>query len=220
MKKFASYIKWLGKWPFIIFNLLLLPICSVWIGPVAAARAANVDSCSINQSKTQNARFKRIDPNEYYYIRSRLDGFVLDVLFNGTNPGTQGIPIDVFPQKTPPADNQLWRFVPDGNGDGYCFIESRSSLFLDVYHDNRDPGTQGIPVIAFSQDAGTAENQVWTVLPNGCIESKSGLFLDVYQSQTNQQASIIAFSKDDYRAPNQHWTIDKSGEVVQDSPGA
>jgi hypothetical protein len=46
----------------------------------------------------------------YYFIKSKLNGDVIDIAGASTAPGTG---LDSYPQKTTGTDNQLWEFVSD-----------------------------------------------------------------------------------------------------------
>ena len=58
----------------------------------------------------------------YYFIKSKLDGNVIDIQKASTKSGAL---LDAYPQKTTGTDNQLWEFVPDPAGSGYYFIKSK-----------------------------------------------------------------------------------------------
>src|SRR5205807_3897498 len=52
-----------------------------------------------------------------------------------------GIPIVAYNKNYPPTDNQLWKFVSDGQNDGYGYFQSKSNLVLDILNGRTDPGT-------------------------------------------------------------------------------
>ena len=57
----------------------------------------------------------------YGYIRSKLNGNVIDIQQASKKPGAG---LDAYPQKAP-NDNQLWMLVPDPAGSGFYFIKSK-----------------------------------------------------------------------------------------------
>jgi len=165
-----------------------------------------------------------IDPKMYYYIRSELDGYVLDVRGNSTTPGGNGVPAIAYPQDSAntatAAPNQLWKFVAANNGRYY--IESQSGLFLDI----QDPSGGGnlppnTPVVAFTQDPGTAFNQVWTTDSGtrGIHIRNSGLVLDIQGNNTAINAPVDAYTEKNSTDPNgtsnQLWDL----EAVQPTSG-
>ncbi len=58
----------------------------------------------------------------HYFIKSKLNGDVIDIIGASTAPGAG---LDSYPQKTTGTDNQLWEFVSDPAGSGYYFIKSQ-----------------------------------------------------------------------------------------------
>ena len=49
----------------------------------------------------------------YYFIKSKLDGNVIDISGGST---ASGAGLDAYPQKSTGTDNQLWEFVADPAG--------------------------------------------------------------------------------------------------------
>src|SRR5690349_2167971 len=58
---------------------------------------------------------------DYYFIRNKQTGNVIDV--SGGNP-TPGTPLIAFTRKATGADNQLWTLIPSG-ASGYYFLKSK-----------------------------------------------------------------------------------------------
>jgi hypothetical protein len=101
----------------------------------------------------------------YYFIKSKLNDNVIAVQQNSdTRAGRwDGTPLDVEPQQT--GDNayhQLWQFVEDPNGSGYCFIMSRvPGNVIDIQGASTNPGTQ---LDSWPLKPGSTDNQLWEVV--------------------------------------------------------
>jgi chitodextrinase len=154
-----------------------------------------------------------INSNTYYYIFSQTDDSrVLDIQNNSTALDT---PIIAYPQNGQPTDNQLWRFVPDNNGDGYSFIESKSGMFLDI---QGNVSTSRTPVIAYSDNSEHGlpiENQLWK-FSNGYIQSRLGnLVLDIKDDNPDKGAIVIVFTKNRHPVTdNQRWTLVPASQIA------
>ena len=149
--------------------------------------AAVIPAGSANSQRGLN----RPGAGGYFYIRSKLDSNrVLDIqnAKRGTNVPTTGIPTLAFPQNQGP--NQLWKFVPDGQSDGYSFIQSQVGFVLDIQGANTAAGT---PVVAFTKNTSDRDNQLWKFVADsahdgyGHIQSKNGLVLDIPNSNSQSQ---------------------------------
>src|SRR5580658_657478 len=82
--------------------------------------------CSANSWPTrQTLRLRRKQMSTYFFIKSKLDGNVIDIQNIKGDDTTSGALLDAYPQKTTGTDNQLWEFVPDPAGSGYYFIKSK-----------------------------------------------------------------------------------------------
>lgn len=95
----------------------------------------------------------------YYFIKSMLDGSVIDIQGASSKFGTL---LDAYPQKTTGTDNQLWQFVQDPAGSGYCFIMSKlNGYVIDIQGASTKPGTL---LDAYPMKASGTNNQLWTVV--------------------------------------------------------
>ena len=95
----------------------------------------------------------RIREDSYFFIRSKLNGFVLDI--RGANPLPDTI-VSTYHPKLTNNDNQLWRFTDDG------VIESKLNGFvLDIRGANTAPDT-----IVSTYHAKTTDNknQQWDLV--------------------------------------------------------
>jgi hypothetical protein len=95
----------------------------------------------------------------YYFIKSKLDGSVIDIQGAST---TAGAGLDAYPQKTTGTDNQLWEFVSDPAGSGYYFIVSK--LNANVIDIQGASTTAGALLDAYPLKATEYDNQLWTVV--------------------------------------------------------
>jgi hypothetical protein len=105
----------------------------------------------------------------YYFIKSKLSGNVIDVQENSTMPGAL---LDAFNQKTTANDNQLWRFIQDPAGSGYCFIQSKlSGNVIDIVGQSKNSGAglDAFPIKTTGND-----NQLWEAV-GGAFPSPGSL---------------------------------------------
>jgi hypothetical protein len=95
----------------------------------------------------------------YYFIKSKLNGNAIDIQGGSIVPGAA---LDAYPQKTSGSDNQLWQFVEDPDGSGYCFIMSRYyGYVIDITDASRAAGAQ---LDAYPQKPSGTDNQLWRVV--------------------------------------------------------
>jgi hypothetical protein len=95
----------------------------------------------------------------YFFIKSKLDGSVIDVLRASTKTGAG---LDAYPQKTSGNDNQLWEFVADPAGSGYFFIVSKlNGNVIDIKGASHNAGA---PLDAYPWKITGYDNQLWSVV--------------------------------------------------------
>lgn len=95
----------------------------------------------------------------YYFIKSKLNGNVIDIQDASTKAGSL---LDAWPQKSSGTDNQLWEFVADPAGSGYCFIKSKlNGNVIDIQGASTEPGAQ---LDAYPWKLTGYDNQLWTVV--------------------------------------------------------
>jgi Ricin-type beta-trefoil lectin domain-like len=145
----------------------------------------------------------------YFFIKSKLDGNVIDIQRASTKGGAL---LDSFPQKTTGTDNQLWEFVPDPAGSGYCFIKSK--LDGNVIDIQRASTSVGAGLDAFPQKTSGTDNQLWQFLedPAGSgycfIKSKlDGNVIDIHRASTSSGAGLDAFQQKISGTDNQLWAV-------------
>ena len=102
--------------------------------------------------------------SNYYFIKSKLNGNVIDIEGASTSAGAL---LDAYSQKTTGTDNQLWEFVADPQGSGYYFIKSKlNGNVIDIQGGDSTEGLKdGTPLDAFPQKpggtVGQTDNQLW-----------------------------------------------------------
>jgi hypothetical protein len=128
----------------------------------STAPGAGLDSYPQKSTGTDNQLWEFVsDPagSGYYFIKSKLDGSVIDIEGASTKAG---VLLDAYPQKTTGTDNQLWEFVSDPAGSGYCFIKSKlNGNVIDIQGASTNPGT---PLDAYPWKLSGYDNQLWTVV--------------------------------------------------------
>ena len=100
--------------------------------------------------------------------------------------------------------------MPDGENDGYGYLQSKRNLVLDLQRGQTHAGT---PVIAWTKNNSETNNQLWKFVSDGqndgkygYLQSKSNLVLDIPGSSPDLNQPLIAFTQDQPLAPNQIWT--------------
>lgn len=94
-----------------------------------------------------------------YFIKSKLNGNVIDIEGASTKAGTL---LDAYTQKATGTDNQLWEFISDPAGSGYCFIVSKlNGNVIDVQGAST---TAGALLDAYPMKVAEYDNQLWTVV--------------------------------------------------------
>lgn len=139
---------------------------------------AGLDAYPQKSSGTGNQLWEFVlDPagSGFYFIRSNLNGNVIDIKGGSTQPGTL---LDAWPQNTTGTDNQLWEFVSDPAGSGYCVIRSKlNGNVIDIQGASTNPGT---PLDAYPWKLTGYDNQLWTVVGGsfpsvvGTVAQRSG----------------------------------------------
>ena len=136
----------------------------------------------------------------YYYIRSQLNGLVLDIEHVDYNPGAQ---IHTWTKKDDSsADSQLWYFV--GTSDQFTICSKLNGLAMDV----KGSGGSGTPVITYPTHGRT--NQLWSLQDNGAdafIASCLGndLVIDIKGANKEKGAAAQVYPKKNYDNDNQQF---------------
>jgi hypothetical protein len=136
----------------------------------ATAPGTALDSFTANSPISNNQLWEFVeDPagTGYYFIKSKLSGNVIDIEQGDSTAGLKdGALLDAYPQKPSnyawEADNQLWQFVEDPGGSGYCFIMSR--LNGNVVDIQKASKALAAPLDAYPMKANGTDNQLWKVV--------------------------------------------------------
>ena len=160
--------------------------------------------------------------SDYYYIVSKLNGFVLDITGSNTAPRT---PIISYPINNPKSNNQLWERVPTGpkdsaGGQSQYFLKSRlNGYVMDIYGANTAPRT---PIISYPQKSSGTNNQVWEII-EGEVEGYffitsllNGYVLDITGASTAPKTPIISYPRKPSGTDNQLWTFVNEDESISD----
>ncbi|KAI9281996.1 ricin B lectin domain-containing protein [Sporodiniella umbellata] len=137
-----------------------------------------------------------------YFIKSQLNGRVLDVQDGSTKDNTNVI---VYRQKEHDNQNQLWRFE-----NGYL-INAKSAKALDIRGGQMDSGSN---IIQYAQKMSEeASNQKWDMDNEGYIfcQARPDLVLDIQGAEDRDGAHVILYNKRKGDiATNQRWTAELS----------
>ena len=148
----------------------------------------------------------------YYYLTSCLNGFVIDIPGEGTEP-TRVCTNPKRPVRD--AKSQLW-FLDDA-GEGYFYIVSKiksdASLVLDIEGKKRhnDAFVKTYHRKREHKPIEERANQMWRVDPDGTIVSAMhGKVLDVKGRKTLPGTPIVMFDKKPaHKQPeNQQWRLE------------
>jgi hypothetical protein len=151
--------------------------------------------------------------SDYYFITSKLNGYVLDITGANTAPVT---PIISYPRKTSGTDNQLWERVPTGpkdssGGQSLYFIKSKLNGFvLDIKGASTAAST---PIISYPQKTSGTDNQVWELVFGAepgyffITSQLNGNVLDIKGASTAPKAAIISYPRKSSGTDNQLWSF-------------
>jgi hypothetical protein len=145
----------------------------------------------------------------YYFIKSKLDGNVIDIQGAST---TSGALLDAYPQKTTGTSNQLWEFVADPAGSGYFFIKSQlDGTVIDIKGASMTAGTD---LDAYPQKTSGTDNQLWEFLkdPAGSgyffiVSKLNGYVIDIVGASTKAGALLDAYPLKTSGTDNQLWSV-------------
>jgi len=106
----------------------------------------------------------------HYFIKSKLNGNVLDIEGANTAPRTR---IISYPQKTSGTNNQVW-LLNSGAQSGYFFITSElNGNVLDIEGASTAPRTQ---IISYPRKTSGTNNQEWMLVPENGPSPKKQAF--------------------------------------------
>jgi Ricin-type beta-trefoil lectin domain-like len=106
------------------------------------------------------------DGSGYFLIESKLNGNVISIQGGATASLKSGTPIVAAPEKKSGVagqrDFQLWQFLEDPAGSGYCFIMSKlDGDVIDIKHSSTEAGAA---LVSYPMKTSGADNQLWTVV--------------------------------------------------------
>ena len=155
-----------------------------------------------------------LDPagSGYYFIKSKLNGNVIDIQGAST---TAGVLLDAFPQKPSGNDNQLWEFVADPVGSGCYFIKSKlNGNVIDIQGASTRAGAL---LDAFPQKPSGNENQLWEFVGSDyflIVSKLNGNVIDIQGASTRAGALLDVYTLKSSGNDNQLW------EFVADPAGS
>jgi Ricin-type beta-trefoil lectin domain-like len=163
----------------------------------STAAGALLDAYPQKTSGTDNQLWEFVsDPqgSGYYFIKSKLNGNVVDIQGGNSTTGLKdGTPLDAFPQKAGGSagqtDNQLWQFMKDPAGSGYCFIMSKANgNVIDILGASTKAGA-GLD--SFPLKPSATDNQLWEVVGGSFPKTVSA----VADSSLGSNSNYILYSK-------------------------
>ena len=173
--------------------------------PSPAAQATFISLLTVQATRNCKVTMSG-NPAKYYYIQSKLNGYVLDV--RGSD-GAQGTPIITWPKKdVAQSDNQLWYFVDAGVTEGQYTIRSKlNGMAIDIYGN----GGQGAKLITWPVHG--AKNQRWSLQFDGeyafITSAKPGnLVIDILGINRDKGAEVIVWPKKSSGTNNQEWRFE------------
>jgi len=129
------------------------------IEKASTAPAALLDAFPKKSTGNDNQQWEFVaDPagSGFYFIKSKLDGQVIDIQGNSTAPGAK---LEAYPQKSSGTDNELWEFIPDVVDPSFYFIKSKlNGNVIDIEGASTTPGA-GLD--AYPQKSTNNNNQLW-----------------------------------------------------------
>jgi Ricin-type beta-trefoil lectin domain-like len=157
----------------------------------------------------------------YYFIESKLDGNVIDIVEASTKPGAY---LDAYPKKSSGTANQLWEFVLDPAGSGYYFIKSQlDGTVIDIFGGSTAANAQ---LDAWPQQSPSQGNQLWEFVPDPAgsgyffiVSKLNGNVIDIRGNSTAAGTLLDAYPLKVGSAPNQLWKV-VSGSFPSTVPAA
>jgi Ricin-type beta-trefoil lectin domain-like len=152
----------------------------------------------------ENPLFPALPLIGYFWIQSKLNDNVIDILGGSTKPGAS---LDAWPKQE--NENQLWSFSLDPAGSGYFFISSKLNFnVIDIEQASTQPGAL---LDAYPPKSTGNDNQLWKFVPDGSsgwgfLESKlNGNVIDIQQASTQPGALLDAYPRKSSGNDNQLW---------------
>ena len=130
-----------------------------------------------------------------FYLRSPLNGFVIDLPGGATQPGTRPI---MYPRNSPQSTNQQWIL----GSSGHIRSAANPDMVLDIEGAKTQPGTA---VLLWTEHKPAQPNQQWDFDAEGRIRSRLDprLVLDIKDGNPAQGAQLIVWPAGATASPNQ-----------------
>ena len=149
-------------------------------------------------------------PQGYFFIKSQLNDFVIDIEGKSKADGARLIS---YPEKDSGTENQLWRFEP--GPDGFYFIVSKlNGHVIDIKGSDTKPATQ---LISWPRNSPVSANQLWCLEPGPDgyyrIASKlNGYLIDITGSNREPVTPLISYPRNGAEGTsNQLWRLVPAG---------
>jgi hypothetical protein len=174
--------------PFLITLQSLLQIRQAVEGPAGSL---------VNRGENSFDYAAFFDNHQYFWIRSTLNGFVMDV----QGDAKSGFQVVNSQLSNPPQDNQLWSFE---NG---CIVSRLNGYVLTV---PSSPSLKPPVQLTISpKSIPQTPDQQWSMDTDGHLVCKSNsLVVDIQGSSQAADTPVIIFQKNDALTPNQQWHLD------------
>lgn len=170
--------------------------------PLQARLAAEGSAGSLVNRGVDGFDYARFfDSKQYFWIRSRMNDFVLDV--QGSNKQA-GAPIISFPRNDPTSDNQLWYFE-----DGYVISRLNGDVLTgsdrEVISSDRNTWMQ---LTVSPKNNPPTPNQQWSIDTDGCLVSAFKSYVADIEFGGPSAAPVISYPKNSPLSPHQQWYLD------------
>eukprot|EP00731_Ephydatia_muelleri_P029091 Em0020g735a len=138
---------------------------------------------------------------EFFYIKSHLTGFVLDIQGGNQSNGAKVAP---YPKNSTPSDNQLWYLEYQLDGT-FLIVSKMNGKVLDC-------GNQGLRHQLIVCDRHGGENQRFR-RDGDYLVTMRGLVLDITDSNPAENATLLLWSRNNPPSNNQHFQLEPAEKV-------
>ncbi|MBL9102512.1 MAG: ricin-type beta-trefoil lectin domain protein [Myxococcales bacterium] len=172
------------------------PAAASWLRNEWRDETVNIISTDFFQmSQTVDLCIQRNLRPRRFYLRSPLNGFVVDLPGGSTQAGTRPI---MYPRNSPQSTNQQWIL----SSSGHIRSAANPDMVLDIEGGKTAPGTA---VLLWSEHKPAQPNQLWDFDAEGRIRSRldARLVLDIKDGNPAQGAQLIVWPAGAPASPNQ-----------------
>lgn len=149
---------------------------------------------------------------EYYFLKSKRDGDVIDVKDEKTAAAT---PLIAYPPRTSRNDNQLWGLIVSDTPPFFFITVRQTGQVIDVKYEEQGPATA---LIAFPQKGNGADNQLWMLVPSDetkryfFISSKENSAVITLKGERQERGTpLVAVPRKPSDNDDQLWSIVPAG---------